>query len=64
MTTLADAEQWRHFHRSCYAETPIRSLDQARFVTNVHAGHGHTCLQYFAATAYIMGSGDGAEHAE
>lgn len=64
MTTLADAEQWRHFHRNCRQDGTFRSLDQAQFVTNVHGGHGPSCLQYLAATAYIMGSSDGADHGE
>lgn len=62
--TLADAEQWRHFHRSCFAEVGFRSLEQARFVANIHSGHGPTCLQYLAAAAYSFGAGDGADHGE
>ncbi|WP_327110646.1 hypothetical protein OHB12_23010 [Nocardia sp. NBC_01730] len=62
--TLADAEQWRHFHRNCYAEGAFRSPEQARFVLNVHSGHGETCLQYLSASAYSFGSGDGADHGE
>ncbi|MGO4649193.1 hypothetical protein AB4305_30260 [Nocardia sp. 2YAB30] len=64
VTTLADAEQWRHFHRNCYADPTFRSLEQAQFVINIHAGHGHMCVQYVGAMAYIMGSGDGADHGE
>ncbi|WP_406269703.1 hypothetical protein OH799_27180 [Nocardia sp. NBC_00881] len=64
MITLADAEQWRHFHRNCFAEGAFRSLDQAQFVLNVHSGHGPDSLQYLAAAAYIFGSGDGADHGE
>lgn len=64
MMTLADAEQWRHFHRHCHSEGTFRSLDHARFVANVHGGHGPTCLQYLSAAAYSFGSGDGADHGE
>ncbi|MGO4649993.1 hypothetical protein AB4305_34525, partial [Nocardia sp. 2YAB30] len=62
--TLADAEMWRHFHRNCWHDGAFRSLEQAQFVTNVHSGHGPTCLQYLSASAYIFGSGDGADHGE
>ncbi|MEU7766749.1 hypothetical protein AB0B25_16695 [Nocardia sp. NPDC049190] len=64
MTTLADTEQWRYFHRKCYTEPTFRSLDQAQFVADLHADHGPDCLQYLSASAYISGSGDGADHGE
>jgi hypothetical protein len=62
VTTLADAEQWRHTHRRCADEGPYRSLEQARFVAAIHSGHGGTCHQYLAAHAYSLGSGDVADH--
>ncbi|MGO4613767.1 hypothetical protein AB4305_05555 [Nocardia sp. 2YAB30] len=64
VTTLADAEQWHHFHRNCYADGEFRTLAQAQFVVNVHSGHGPSCLQYLSATAYILGTGDGGDHGE
>jgi hypothetical protein len=64
MITQADAEQWRHYHRNCFAEGAFRSLDHADFVARVHGGHGPDCLQYLSASAYIFGSGDGADHGE
>lgn len=63
MTTLADADQWRHTHRRCSGEGPFRSLEQARFVSNIHSGHGPACLQYLAAHAYSLGSEDGTDYA-
>jgi hypothetical protein len=62
--TLADAEMWRHLHRKCWQDSEFRSLDQAQFVINVHGGHGPSCLQWLAASAYSFGSGDGADHGE
>ncbi|MEU4342301.1 hypothetical protein AB0H00_13695 [Nocardia sp. NPDC023852] len=62
--TLADAEMWRHFHRKCWQDGAFRSLEQAQFVADVHSGHGTSCLQYLSAAAYIIGSGDGDDHAE
>ncbi|WP_454199618.1 hypothetical protein [Nocardia sp. Marseille-Q1738] len=62
--TQADADQWRHFHRNCHHDGIFRSIEQARFVANVHSGHGPTCLQYLSASAYSQGSGDGADYAD
>jgi hypothetical protein len=62
INTHADAEQWHHFHRRCFAEGVFRSFDEAEFVVNVHGGHGPSCLQYLSASAYISGSGDVADH--
>ncbi|MEV6323090.1 hypothetical protein AB0M45_18110 [Nocardia sp. NPDC051787] len=62
MTTLADAEMWRHFHRHCHYDGAFRSFNEAEFVVNVHGGHGPSCLQYLSASAYICGSGDVADH--
>lgn len=62
IATLADAEQWRHFHRHCYTEGAFRSLTEAQFVLNSHSGHGPLCLQYLSASAYSFGSGDGSDH--
>ncbi|UGT69871.1 hypothetical protein LTT66_06750 [Nocardia gipuzkoensis] len=58
--TSADVEQWRYFHRNCFVEGAFRSLDQARFVLNTHSGHGPSCLQYLAASAYSSGLADEA----
>lgn len=62
MTTLADADQWRHTHRHCHHDGLFRSINEARFVSNVHSGHGPSCKQYLAAHAYSQGSGDVADH--
>jgi hypothetical protein len=62
VTTLADAEMWRHAHRLCHRDGTFRSLDEAEFVSNVHSGHGGTCLQYLSAHAFSLGSGDVADH--
>ncbi|MGO4614129.1 hypothetical protein AB4305_17175 [Nocardia sp. 2YAB30] len=51
--TLADAEQWRHFHSKCWQDGFFRSFDHARFVLDIHSGHGPSCLQYLSASAYI-----------
>ncbi|MEU2106518.1 hypothetical protein [Nocardia sp. NPDC019255] len=65
MTTLADTEMWRHNHRHCHHDGTFRSLDEARFVSNVHSGHGPACLQYLAAHAYSsLGSEDGLDYAD
>jgi hypothetical protein len=50
MTTTADADRWRSIHQNC-ADTPgpITSLEQARYVLTLHAGHGGGCRQYLAA---------------
>ncbi|MEU7766444.1 hypothetical protein AB0B25_15105 [Nocardia sp. NPDC049190] len=64
MTTLADTEMWRQFHRKCWQEGAFRSLEEADFVARVHGGHGPDCLQYLSASAYRVGRGDGADHGE
>ncbi|MBF6075540.1 hypothetical protein ACWEPH_13525 [Nocardia beijingensis] len=53
--SLADAEQWRRMHRNCAMDGSFRSLEQARFVANVHYGHGPGCKQYLSAAAYSFG---------
>ncbi|WP_280364260.1 hypothetical protein [Nocardia abscessus] len=62
MTSLADAEMWRHTHRQCHHDGAFRSLKEARFVANVHGGHGPGCKQYLSAAAFSTGSGDVADH--
>ncbi|MDO3650800.1 MULTISPECIES: hypothetical protein [Nocardia] len=37
------------------ADSPISSLQQARFVLTQHDGCGPRCLQHLAATAYSTG---------
>ncbi|MBF6296163.1 hypothetical protein IU459_01235 [Nocardia amamiensis] len=53
--SLADADQWRMAHRNCAMDGSFRSLEQARFVANIHSGHGPSCKQYLSATAYSFG---------
>jgi hypothetical protein len=64
MTTLEDAEMWRHLHRTYFSEGKFRSVDQSGCISNIPSSRGPTCLQYLSAYAYICGSGDGADHDE
>ncbi|MFF7938793.1 hypothetical protein ACFZC5_03710 [Nocardia gamkensis] len=64
MTTLGDAEMWRHLHRNYLSEKEFRSVDQSGFISNIQSGRGPMCLQYLSASADICGSGDGADHGE
>ena len=56
--TRADTEQWRHTHGKCVpASKSVRfqSIDHARFVLNIHHGHGPGCQQFFAALSHLSG---------
>ncbi len=53
--SFADADHWRMTHRDCAIDGSFRSLEQARFVANIHSGHGPGCKQYLSAAAYSFG---------
>lgn len=52
---IRSRERWALQHQFCADEPRISSIDQARYVLAVHAGHGPTCMQTLAAGAYITG---------
>ncbi|WP_327110027.1 hypothetical protein OHB12_19525 [Nocardia sp. NBC_01730] len=52
------ADEWRTMHADCAAETPPTSLEEARFVLDLHASDGPRCLQYLVAAAYSFGYDD------
>jgi hypothetical protein len=50
MTGLTrDYDLWRALHRDCAADPGPPTVDQARFVLTLHAGHGGHCHQYLGA---------------
>lgn len=53
-STAHQREQWDIIHRFCDdCPTPIASLEEARRVLTVHAGHGPGCQQYLAALSRV-----------
>lgn len=50
MITPAMLQRWDAIHRFCTDDPGmIGSLEEARRVLTIHAGHGTGCLQYLAA---------------
>ncbi|WP_327110317.1 hypothetical protein OHB12_21200 [Nocardia sp. NBC_01730] len=47
-------ELWLVQSRDCTQEPLGLNYDRARFIRTVHAGHGASCRQYLAASAYYF----------
>ncbi|MCM6778005.1 hypothetical protein NDR87_31080 [Nocardia sp. CDC159] len=56
---LHQRDIWAERHRFCDdTPPPIASLDEARYVLTIHAGHDGHCRQYAAAMARATGSAE------
>lgn len=45
--------RWRYFGQNCMIVPPIEGLDHSRFLLDLHAEHGETCMVYCAALGYV-----------
>ncbi|MBL1079847.1 hypothetical protein JK358_36155 [Nocardia sp. 2] len=47
------ADLWLAQYRDCGCEPLCLTMEKARFVLAVHAGHGPACREYLGASAFV-----------
>lgn len=55
-TSLDMRDLWGSRYGNCSAEPDLEiDRERAQFIRSIHAGHGPTCRQYLAASAFLFG---------
>lgn len=47
------SDLWLSQYRDCACEPLCLTVEKARFVIAVHAGHGPACREYLGASAFV-----------